>query len=94
MAAPPAAAGGPSEFTRILGRSAPPPGAPPASLPQMQLPPAQTPAAPVPAPAPAPAASAPPAQQTQTKSLLPVIIALNVILIGAIAVVLYFVLRK
>ncbi|HTE46785.1 MAG TPA: hypothetical protein VK636_16145 [Gemmatimonadaceae bacterium] len=80
--------GGPSEFTRILGKVTPPAGGA-ASLPS-QRPPAAPPAAQSP-----PAASgAPPASEpTSNKSQLPLIIALAVVAVGAIAVVLYFVLK-
>ena len=62
----------------------------PMQLPQMQLPQAQLPAALTPLNVPQqPAGPAP----GPTRSHLPLIIALNVMLIGAIGLVLYFVLR-
>ena len=86
--------GGPSEFTRVLGRVSPPPAA--------QLP---TPGALVGGTPPygssvsgAPTPQIAPAAQAQTeppkKTYLPLIIALNVVVLLAIAVVLVFVLRR
>jgi hypothetical protein len=84
-------AAGPSEFTRVLGKVAPPgsnrPPLPP--VPNLPTPPAQKPAAPTPAAAPNAEPSSPPA-----RSYLPLIIALNVILIGAIVLVVFLVLKK
>jgi hypothetical protein len=83
-------AGGPSEFTRVLGRVSPPPGAPPAaSLPNANV---GAPGVPTPGvPQPSVPASAAPVKQ---KSYLPLIIALNVVLIGAIVAVVYFVMKR
>ncbi len=133
------ASGGPSEFTRILGRVVPPPATPlhtpaapqapvPATLlpqfqlpqtqvpqmqvpqmqvpqtqvphvqvPQMQLPPMQLPPvqsafAAIANPAVAPTQA--PTPPKQVKSFLPLIIALNVLLISGIGAVLYFVLKR
>lgn len=75
--APPAGA---SEFTRMLGAIAPPKG----------------PAAPPPLPV-APSAPPPPAAGAQgggsVKAYLPLLIALNVVLIAATGVILYFALK-
>ena len=79
-------AAGPSEFTRILGRVQPPaPNMPPAPV----LPPGRQPPAPTPVIAPPPVAPA-----KRPTSYLPLIIALNVLLIGAIVAVVYFVIKK
>jgi hypothetical protein len=113
---------GPSEFTRILGRVAPPAGHPSPAPPGSALPgfmPAFTPPA-MPGMPPAPAAPqfpggiAPPAglQAAQglkppqvpgapnagdavgaAKSYVPLIIALNVVLIAAVSIIVYLVMR-
>ena len=71
---------GASEFTRMLGAIAPPKG------------PAAPPPLPVAPPAPPPAAGG--AQGGGSiKSYLPLILALNVVLIAAVGVILYFVLK-
>jgi len=84
-------AAGPSEFTRVLGKVAPPgsnrPPLPP--VPNLPTPPVQKPVAPAPAATPNAEPSSPPA-----RSYLPLIIALNVILIGAIVLVVFLVLKK
>jgi len=83
-------AAGPSEFTRVLGRVPPPAG--PVMPPAPTLPPGRQPqaAAPTPVIAPQPVAE----QRPRPKSYLPLIIALNVVLIGAIVAVVYFVMKK
>jgi hypothetical protein len=84
-----APARGPSEFTRILGRGQMPPIAPPGTrVPDANN--SSTPGFPTPA---APKPQAPPPAKS-TKSYLPVIIALNLVLIAAILVVVYFVTRR
>jgi hypothetical protein len=84
---PGAQAGGPSEFTRVLGRVAPQgPSMPPApTLPP--VPPRQVVSTPVIAPPVEPARS-------EKKSSLPLIIALNVIVIVAILLVVLLVIKK
>jgi hypothetical protein len=84
------AAGGPSEFTRVLGRM-PPGGGGPAMPPAPKLPPAAAPKAPAPTPVIAPHVDA---AAPEKQSYLPLIIALNVILIGAIVLVAYLVMKK
>jgi len=86
-AAPPPPARGPSEFTRVLGRQTPPMSPPAARLPD---PSSSAPGLPTPG---APQPQAPPPAEKTTKSYLPMIIALNFIVIGAIIVVVYFVLK-
>jgi hypothetical protein len=80
--APPGSTAGASEFTRMLGAIQPPRAAPP--------PPAM-PVAPVPPPAPAGA------QQSSgggnIKSYLPLILAVNVVLIAVMGVILYLALK-
>jgi hypothetical protein len=84
--------GGPSEFTRVLGRVSPPP---PAQLPTPGASLSGTPpfGASVPG-APMPQVSPAAAPQPQKKSYLPLIIALNVVVLVAVVVVLVFVLGK
>jgi len=82
-------AAGPSEFTRVLGRVAPPAG--PVMPPAPVLPPGRQPQAAA-TPVIAPQAVAEP--RPKPKSYLPLIIALNVVLIGAIVAVVYFVMKK
>jgi len=86
--------GGPSEFTRVLGRVSPPPGAQlpaPGAL-NGATPPfgASVPGAPTPQVAPA----AQPQPEPQKKSYLPLIIALNVVVLLAIVVVILFVVKR
>jgi len=83
--------GGPSEFTRVLGRVNPPPASrlptPGASAAMQPL--GSSPGAPTPQIAPAAVQTQPP-----KKSYLPLIIALNVVVLLAIVVVLVFVLKR
>jgi hypothetical protein len=80
-------AGGPSEFTRVL-RGMPASG--PVMPPVPSLPPAAQPRPLAPTPVIAPQVDA----QPQTKSYVPLIIALNVILVGAIVLVVFLVMKK
>ena len=73
----------PSEFTRILGRVSFPN---PTSAPTTPAPPA--------AAAPAPDSSAPAEERPAAKSMMPLIVALNVVVLLTITIVAYFVLRK
>ena len=73
--------GAPSDFTRILGRVSPPGQASPAAAPST--------------PAPAPAITAAPGGEPRgLKTYLPLILALNAVVVATIAIVLYFVLKK
>jgi hypothetical protein len=76
--------GGPSEFTRVLGRQAlsPPPVAPPA----LNIP--------VPQAAPPPASAAAADATPGKKSLVPLLIGINIVLVLALLLVLFVVLRK
>lgn len=77
----------PSDFTRILGRvvlPGPGPGAALGAATQASAPQATAPAEP----------SAPLEQKTPAKSMMPLIVALNIVLLATIAIVAYFVLRK
>lgn len=94
QSAPPVA-GGPSEFTRVLGRVGQPQVAPsaaqfPGNPPSLPTPSNSNPAIPQQA-APARSDSTP---ARSTRSYLPLIIALNVVLILAIVVVVFFIVRK
>jgi hypothetical protein len=86
--APPSA--GPSEFTRVLGVMHQPPSAPPAA----KLPQASSSAPSFPTPAIAQPQAQPESAPKTTKSYLPLIIALNVVLIAAILVVVFFVMKR
>jgi hypothetical protein len=75
------ASSAPSEFTRILGRVASPA-------------PESAPAAPAPPATPTPAPAAREEEKRPARSLMPLLVALNVVVLLTIAIVAYFVLRK